>query len=155
VPLAVSSAHSFIVPSATMTVHPVRLNGLVLGVPQTLFYFDRMQDRIINVVTANSRITAERFRELMMSTGELITDVGSVLDGEAAVKEGLIDELGGLADAIACLYRLIEEREAEENKQSKPQKKAASKKPGSKKNPPTKQDQKKNSTSNRREGAPK
>lgn len=111
VPLAVSAKRSFIAPSATMTIHPVRMSGLVLGVPQTFSYFDRMQDRIIRFVTDNSRISAERFRELMMTTGELAMDVGTVVDGETAVKEGLIDELGGLSDAIACLYGLIEGKE--------------------------------------------
>lgn len=111
VPLACSAKRSFIVPSATMTIHPVRMNGLVLGVPQTLSYFDKMQERITNFVTGNSGISAERFRELMFTTGELITDVGTVLDGEAAVKEGLIDELGGLSDAVKCLYSLIENKE--------------------------------------------
>lgn len=113
VPLAVSASRSFIVPSATMTIHPVRMNGLVLGVPQSFSYFDKMQDRIVNFVTENSRITEKRFRELMMKTGELAMDVGSSIDGETAVREGLIDELGGLSDAIDCLYRLIEEREGE------------------------------------------
>ena len=108
VPLAVCSKKSFIVPSATMTIHPVRMNGLVLGVPQTLSYFDKMQDRIIRFVCDNSNITPERFRELMMTTGELVMDVGTVLDGENAVKEGIIDSLGGLSDAIECLYELIE-----------------------------------------------
>ena len=107
VPLAVSAKRSFIVPSATMTVHPVRMNGLVLGVPQTLSYFDKMQERIVRFVTANSGISANRFRELMMDTGELVLDVGTVLDGESAVKEGLIDELGGLSDALDYLYGLI------------------------------------------------
>ncbi|MFT3951478.1 MAG: ATP-dependent Clp protease proteolytic subunit [Oscillospiraceae bacterium] len=111
VPLAVSAQTSFIVPSATMTVHPVRMNGLVLGIPQTLSYFDRMQERIIRFVTDNSRITAERFRELMLRNGELVMDVGSVLDGERAVEEGLIDRLGGLHEAIDCLYELIEQSE--------------------------------------------
>lgn len=108
VPLAVSARKSFIVPSATMTVHPVRMNGLVLGVPQTLSYFDRMQDRIVKFVTDNSRITQERFRELMMNKDELVMDVGSVLDGQAAVDEGLIDSLGGIADVIEGLYEMIE-----------------------------------------------
>ena len=107
VPLAVSAKRSFIVPSATMTVHPVRMNGLVLGVPQTLSYFDKMQERIVRFVTANSGISASRFRELMMDTGELVLDVGTVLDGESAVNEGLIDELGGLSDALDYLYGLI------------------------------------------------
>lgn len=108
VPLAVCSKKSFIVPSATMTIHPVRMNGLVLGVPQTLSYFDKMQDRIIRFVCENSNITPERFRELMMTTGELVMDVGTVLDGEGAVREGIIDSLGGLSDAIECLYEQIE-----------------------------------------------
>ena len=111
VPLAVSASRSFIVPSATMTIHPVRMNGLVLGVPQSFSYFDKMQDRIVNFVTENSRITEKRFRELMMETGELAMDVGTSIDGETAVREGLIDRLGGLADAIDCLYQLIEEQE--------------------------------------------
>ncbi|HNX64546.1 MAG TPA: ATP-dependent Clp protease proteolytic subunit [Oscillospiraceae bacterium] len=109
VPLAVSAKKSFIVPSATMTIHPVRMNGLVLGVPQTLSYFDKMQDRIVNFVTRNSRISEQRFRQLLLQTGELVMDVGTVIDGEKAVKEGLIDYLGGLSDAIECLYKLIEE----------------------------------------------
>ncbi len=109
VPLAVSAKRSFIVPSATMTIHPVRMNGLVLGVPQTLSYFDKMQDRIVNFVTRNSNISEENFRRLMMQTGELVMDVGTVVDGENAVKLGLIDSLGGLSDAIECLYSMIEE----------------------------------------------
>ncbi len=109
VPLAVSAKHSFIVPSATMTIHPVRMNGLVLGVPQTLSYFDKMQDRIVNFVTSNSNISDDEFRKLMMQTGELVMDVGTVVDGEKAVELGLIDSLGGLSDAIECLYSIIEE----------------------------------------------
>ncbi|MGN0612112.1 MAG: ClpP family protease [Ruminiclostridium sp.] len=109
VPLAVSAKKSFIVPSATMTIHPVRMNGLLLGIPQTLSYFERMQERIINFVSKNSSIKPERFRELMMKKDELVMDVGSVLDGESAVKEGLIDSLGGLSDAVNCLYSLIED----------------------------------------------
>ena len=118
VPLAVCAKKSFIVPSATMTIHPVRMNGLVLGVPQTLSYFDKMQERIVRCVCDNSAIKPERFRELMMSTGELVMDVGSVIDGEQAVKEGLIDRLGGLSEAIDCLYDMIEnssEKEKAEN----------------------------------------
>lgn len=114
VPLAVCAKRSFIVPTATMTIHPVRMNGLVLGVPQTLSYFDRMQDRITSFVTRNSRISAEKFRELMMKKDELVMDVGSVVDGETAVESGLIDHLGGLSDAIKCLYSLIDERKAEQ-----------------------------------------
>lgn len=118
VPLAVCAKKTFIVPSATMTIHPVRMNGLVLGVPQTLSYFDKMQERIVRFVCDNSAIKPERFRELMMSTGELVMDVGSVIDGEQAVKEGLIDRLGGLSEAIDCLYDMIEnssEKEKAEN----------------------------------------
>ncbi len=111
VPLAVSCKKSFIVPSATMTVHPVRMNGLVLGVPQTLSYFEKMQDRIVKFVSNNSKITGDDFRKLMMKTGELIMDVGTVLDGEGAVQSGLIDCLGGLSDALDFLNLCIEERE--------------------------------------------
>ena len=115
VPLAVSAKKSFIVPSATMTIHPVRMNGLLLGIPQTLSYFERMQERIINFVSKNSSIKPERFRELMMKKDELVMDVGSVLDGQTAVSEGLIDSLGGLNDAVECLYSLIEEEKAEQS----------------------------------------
>ncbi len=111
VPLAVSCQKSFIVPSATMTVHPVRMNGTVLGVPQTLSYFEKMQDRIVNFVESNSKISAADFRQLMMKTGELIMDVGTVLDGESAVECGLIDELGGLKDALNFLDSCIAEGE--------------------------------------------
>ena len=113
VPLAVSTDKSFITPSATMTIHPVRMSGLVLGVPQTLSYFDRMQDRIVKFVSDNSRISEERFRNLMMNTGELVMDIGTVLTGEMAVKEGLIDSLGGLGDALDSLYEMIEKNEGE------------------------------------------
>ncbi len=110
VPLAVSADRSFIAPSATMTIHPVRMNGLVLGVPQTLSYFQNMQERIVRFVCENSSIKPERFRELMHFTGELVTDVGTVLNGDSAVSEGLIDSAGTLSDAIDCLYSLIEKR---------------------------------------------
>lgn len=113
VPLAVSCRKSFIVPSATMTVHPVRMNGLVLGVPQTLSYFEKMQDRIVNFVENNSKISADAFRNLMMKTGELIMDVGTVLDGDGAVECGLIDELGGLSNALDFLNKTIEMEKAE------------------------------------------
>ncbi len=113
VPLAVSCRKSFIVPSATMTVHPVRMNGLVLGVPQTLSYFEKMQDRIVNFVESNSKISADAFRSLMMKTGELIMDVGTVLDGDGAVECGLIDELGGLSNALEFLNKTIEMENAE------------------------------------------
>lgn len=115
VPLAVSTDHSFITPSATMTIHPVRMNGLVLGVPQTLSYFEQMQERIVRFVSDNSDISPDRFREMMLATGELVMDVGTVLSGEAAVNEGLIDSLGGLSDALDCLYDLINKRNPIEN----------------------------------------
>ena len=114
VPLAVSAQRSFIVPSATMTIHPVRLSGLILGVPQTFSYFDKMQERIIRFVCDNSHIRRDRFRRLMMKTGELAMDVGTVLDGEGAVKEGLIDELGGLSEAVEALYDIIESRQCDD-----------------------------------------
>ena len=116
VPLAVSAKRSFIAPSATMTIHPVRLSGLVLGVPQTFSYFQKMQERITRFVVDNSKMSAERFHQLMMNTGELVTDVGTVLDGDRAVQEGLIHHLGGLSDALQCLYDLIEEQAAEQQK---------------------------------------
>ena len=108
VPLAVSAKRSFIAPSATMTVHPVRSNGLFIGVPQMFNHFARMQDRINDFVERNSGISKARFTELMMKTGEMVTDVGSVLSGENAVKEGLIDEIGTLSRVIEGLYGLIE-----------------------------------------------
>ena len=108
IPLAVAARHSFIVPTATMTVHPVRHSGMVLGVPQTLRYFEQMQERIVSFVTEHSKITARRFTQLMHNTGELVMDMGTVLDGRQAVEEGLIDELGGLRDALGYLYKEIE-----------------------------------------------
>ncbi|MBQ8171002.1 MAG: ATP-dependent Clp protease proteolytic subunit [Oscillospiraceae bacterium] len=113
VPLAVSAQVSFIVPSATMTIHPVRMNGMVLGVPQTMSYFEKMQERITRFVTDNSRISSQRFSELMMEKDELVMDVGTSVNGETAVREGLIDRLGGLSEAVECLYQLIEERSPE------------------------------------------
>jgi ATP-dependent protease ClpP protease subunit len=108
VPLAVSAKRSFIVPSATMTIHAVRINGLVLGVPQAFTHFRKMQQRITDFVTAHSRISNERFMQLCMDTDEMATDVGSVLDGTAAVAEGLIDEVGSLHRALETLYEMIE-----------------------------------------------
>ncbi len=111
VPLAVSAKRSFIVPTASMTIHPVRMNGTVLGVPQTLSYFDKMQDRIVRFVTKNSGITEKDFRTLLMNTEELVLDVGSVVEGEKAVELGLIDSIGSLGDAMDCLYDMIENTE--------------------------------------------
>lgn len=122
IPLAVSAKRSFIAPSATMTIHPVRMNGLVLGVPQTLSYFERMQDRITRFITTNSRISTERFKTLILTMGELVMDVGTILDGEAAVKEGLIDEVGGISDVIKCLYDMIDEVKKENKKNHKDEK---------------------------------
>ena len=117
VPLAVSAKKSFIAPSAAMTIHPVRLNGLVIGVPQTFYYFERIQERILQFVTANSRVKREAFTKLMLQTGELAADVGSVIYGEEAVELGLIDRIGGLGDALDCLYDQIAQvrREREED----------------------------------------
>ncbi|MCR4861209.1 MAG: ATP-dependent Clp protease proteolytic subunit [Ruminococcus sp.] len=111
VPLAVSAKTSFIVPTASMTIHPVRMNGTVLGVPQTLSYFDKMQDRIISFVLRNSKVSEEDFRRLLTNTQELVMDVGSVIEGEEAVRLGLIDRLGCLSDAMECLYDMIEHTE--------------------------------------------
>lgn len=108
VPLAVCTKRSFIVPSATMTIHPVRVNGLVLGVPQTLDWLNSMQDRIVKFVCKNSNITVEKFKSLLFNTDELVMDIGTVLDGKSAVELGLIDSLGGISDALDCLYSLIE-----------------------------------------------
>ena len=109
IPLAVSAKRSFIVPSATMTIHPVRLSGLVLGVPQTFHTFRKMQERITDFITRHSNISEEKLTCFMLKNDELVLDVGSILDGEQAVAEGLIDELGSLSDALSCLYRMIDE----------------------------------------------
>lgn len=108
VPLAVSAKKSFIVPSAAMTIHPVRLNGVVIGVPQTFTYFEKIQERIVSFVTENSNVDREQFIKMMLKTGELTTDVGSVIYGEEAVRCGLIDSLGGLSDALDYLHGEIE-----------------------------------------------
>ena len=115
IPLAVAAKKSFIAKSASMTVHPVRTTGLTLGVPQTFEYFQRMQDRITTFVAENSTITKDRYNQLVLNTGELVMDIGTILEGEEAVEEGLIDEVGTVSDAIDALYDLIKE-----NKESKP-----------------------------------
>ncbi len=107
IPLAVCTKHSFITPTASMTVHPVRMTGLVVGAPQTFRYFERIQEQIADFVTSNSRVNRDKFLELMMRTGELATDVGTIVYGKEAVQLGLIDELGGLSDALGCLHRMI------------------------------------------------
>lgn len=103
VPLAVSAGRSFIVPSATMTIHPVRTSGLVLGVPQAFDYLEKMQNRIINFITRHSHVTEEKFRHLLSRTDILVNDIGSILDGYEAVECGLIDEIGGIKEAILYL----------------------------------------------------
>ena len=115
IPLAVAAKKSFIAKSASMTVHPVRTTGLTLGAPQTFEYFQRMQDRITTFVAENSNITKDRYNQLVLNTGELVMDIGTILEGEEAVEEGLIDEVGTVSDAIDALYDLIKE-----NKESKP-----------------------------------
>jgi len=110
VPLAVAADRSFIVPSATMTIHPVRMSGTVVGVPQTYYYFERMQDRIVNFVLGHSGVTEERFRELLLRTDQIATDVGSVVDGREAVEIGLIDSIGGVSEALCALRELIREK---------------------------------------------
>ncbi len=109
VPLAVSAKKSFIVPSATMTIHPVRISGTVVGAPQTYYYFERMQNRIMNFVTSHSHITEEKFTSLLMKTDQIATDVGSIIDGHEAVDCGLIDSEGGLSDAVSALRRMIKD----------------------------------------------
>lgn len=108
VPLAVSTDYSFIVPTGTMMIHPVRMNGLIIGVAQTFEYFQKIQDRIAGFITDHSRISKERLMQLMLETGELTKDVGSVLVGEQAVSEGLINELGGIHDAYDKLYKMLD-----------------------------------------------
>ena len=109
VPLAVCTKQSFIVPTASMTIHPVRMTGLVVGSPQTFRYFNRIQEQIVDFVTANSKISREAFEGYMMATGEMATDVGTIVYGKEAVASGLIDRLGGLQDALECLHRMIEQ----------------------------------------------
>ena len=108
IPLAVCTKKSFITPTASMTVHPVRMSGLVVGAPQTFRYFQRIQEQITDFVAANSKISKEQFEKYMMATGEMATDVGTILYGKEAVASGLIDRLGGLSDALNALHRMIE-----------------------------------------------
>ena len=110
VPLAVSAKRSFIAPTASMTIHPVRMTGLVVGAPQTFRYFNRIQEQIVDFVTANSKISREDFEGYMMATGEMATDVGTILYGREAVSSGLIDRLGGLHDALECLHKMFSPR---------------------------------------------
>ena len=114
IPLAVCTKKSFITPTASMTVHPVRMTGLVVGAPQTFRYFQRIQEQIADFVTSNSRISREDFERYMMATGEMATDVGTILYGKEAVSSGLIDKLGGLNDALAALHKMIDKRKGKE-----------------------------------------
>ena len=111
VPLAVSADYSFIVPTGTMLVHPVRMSGMVIGAPQTYDYFRRIQDRITGFVSAHSRATKQRLEELMMETGEMTKDLGTILIGYDAVREGLIDEVGGIRDALDHLYGMLDTKQ--------------------------------------------
>ena len=110
IPLAVCTKKSFITPTASMTVHPVRMTGLVVGAPQTFRYFQRIQEQIADFVTANSGISKEKFEGYMMATGEMATDVGTILYGKEAVASGLIDRLGGLSDALSALHKMIDKK---------------------------------------------
>ncbi len=112
IPLAVCTKRSFITPTASMTVHPVRMTGLVVGAPQTFRYFQRIQEQIADFVTANSGITKEQFEKYMMATGEMATDVGTILYGKEAVSSGLIDKLGGLNDALSALHKMIDKQKS-------------------------------------------
>lgn len=106
IPLAVSADYSFIVPTASMTVHPVRMNGLIIGVPQSLLYLKKMEERVLEFVTRNSEISEQRFKELMLNNDQLVTDFGTVLSGKEAVEEGLINQIGGLSDALSYIDKL-------------------------------------------------
>lgn len=117
IPLAVCTKKSFITPTASMTVHPVRMTGLVVGAPQTYRYFHRIQEQIADFVTANSRISRKDFEDYMMATGEMATDVGTILYGKEAVSSGLIDKLGGLSDALAALHKMIRKNKPGEGEQ--------------------------------------
>lgn len=117
VPLAVSATHSYIASTATMTIHPIRMNGLIIGVPQTFDYFNKMQERIIKFIIEHSSIDLVALKKLMFSTSELANDVGTVLVGEEAVKYGLINEVGGLHEALAKLQSLIKAAKQEIEKQ--------------------------------------
>ncbi len=110
VPIAVAAKKSFIARSATMTIHPVRMSGMMLGVPQAFEYFQRMQRRITDFVTAHSKISAKRYNSLALNTGELVMDIGTILDGESAVAEGLINSIGSLSDALKALCRMIDKQ---------------------------------------------
>ena len=119
IPLAVCTKKSFITPTASMTVHPVRMTGLVVGAPQTFRYFQRIQEQIADFVTANSGISKEQFERYMMATGEMATDVGTILYGKEAVASGLIDKLGGLNDALSALHKMIDKQKDRKKEEGK------------------------------------
>ena len=118
IPLAVCTKKSFITPTASMTVHPVRMTGLVVGAPQTFRYFQRIQEQIVEFVASNSKIEKARFEQFMMATGEMATDVGTFVYGKEAVASGLIDRLGGLNDALSALHRMIEKQKSQNGKKN-------------------------------------
>lgn len=117
VPLAVSADKSFIVPTATMTVHPLRMSGVIIGVMQTFTYFEKMQERIIEFVAGNSKISSDDFRKLMLTTDEIANDVGSIMFAQSAVECGLIDSMGGLSQALEALYEMIGKKRVDNQKQ--------------------------------------
>ena len=122
VPLAVSAKRSFIVPSATMTIHPVRMTGTVVGTPQTYYYFERMQDRIVRFIVNHSGVTEENFRKMLLRTDQIATDTGTLIDGIEATGCGLIDEVGSLADALSALREMIGSESKDEQKKKTAQK---------------------------------
>lgn len=119
IPLAVCTKRSFITPTASMTVHPVRMTGVVIGAPQTFRYFQRIQEQIADFVTANSKISRQDFENYMMATGEMASDVGTILYGKEAVSSGLIDKLGNLSDALSALHKMIDRQKGEKRKSGK------------------------------------
>lgn len=121
VPLAVCAKKSMIVPTASMTIHPVRMNGVIVGAPPTYRYFNRIQEQIVDFVTENSKISRKQFLNYMMQTGEMATDVGTVVYGKEAVSCGLIDQLGSLSDALACLHHMIRQAQQKRNRKRKSQ----------------------------------
>lgn len=120
IPIAVAARHSFIAETATMTLHPIRLTGLVIGVPQTYEYLDKMQERVNRFIVHNSKLSQDRLKEMMFRTGELVRDVGTVLIGDEAVKVGLIDEIGGLEQGLTCLANLAGQQESVQQPSSQP-----------------------------------
>jgi len=118
VAIAVAAKRSFIAPSASMTIHPIRLTGMVVGVQQSFDYLERMQDRVTSFITAHSQITAEKFRELMLTTGELARDVGTIVVGQDAVEYGLLDQVGGVGESLAALREMIKENKKEQKEKA-------------------------------------